>query len=55
MVYDMAFNPGVMEECVKEPDLLLMLTSLCLEYVENEAKLRISDKSSCKKVSMKFH
>ena len=40
----------MLEECGKERDLQAMLVDLCLDYVENETKLAITDRTSCEKV-----
>ena len=49
-MYDVAFNPHVLSECMKQGELEEMLTGLCLDYVENETDLRIADRKTCKKV-----
>ena len=50
-LYDIAVNPGVLEECLKESDMEQMLTTMCLDYVEIEVKIKINRKS-CKKVQL---
>lgn len=52
LLYDVAFSPLVLEECVKQVDLVEMLVSLCLDYVENETDLKIADRKDCKKVGL---
>ena len=47
-VFDLAFNPGVTDECCKSPQLEHMLIELCLDYVEKQAGLNVVRKSCCK-------
>ena len=41
LVYDIAFNPQVVEECSSNPVLFDMLTSLSLDFVEDMTKLNM--------------
>ena len=50
LLYDVAFNPFVVEECTKLVDLEDMLISLCLDYLENETNLKIANRKDCRKV-----
>ena len=52
-MYDVAFHPYVLSECLKQRELEEMLTGLCLDYVENETDLKIADRKGCKKVHNK--
>lgn len=40
-VYDIAFNPQVVEECSSNPVLFDMLTSLSLDFIEDMTKLNV--------------
>ena len=50
LLYDVAFNPAVLGECLKGLSLEEMLIALCLDYVENETDLVIPSRMDCKKV-----
>jgi HSP20 family molecular chaperone IbpA len=47
-IFDLAFNPSVTEECCKSPQLEHMLTELCMDYIEKQARIDILRKTCCK-------
>ncbi len=49
LIFDVAFNPYVLEECMKEKTLEDMLISLSLDFLEDITALRVQRKS-CMKV-----
>ena len=49
-MYDLAFHPSVLEECLRDSQLIEMLVGLCLDYVENEVDVCLDDRKSCKRV-----
>lgn len=52
LVFDVAFNPGVIEECTQSPVMDGMLASLILEYVEDMTDLKVLDRRNFKKVQI---
>ena len=50
LVYDVAFNPSVIEECSRGPVMDTMLVALVLDYVEDRTELKVLDKAKFKKV-----
>lgn len=50
LVYDVAFNPAVLDDCKQSPILDSALVTLILEYVESMNDLKVLDKTKCKKV-----
>lgn len=53
LLFEIAFNPNIIEECCKQADLQQSLTDLSLNFVSDFAKLEI-DKDSCKKLKAAF-
>ncbi len=55
LVYDVAFHPSVLEECLKDGEMTEMLVGLCIDYVQNEVDVaKIEDKKNCKRVWLKY-
>ena len=52
LVYDVAFNPAVIEECTPDAMLDGILMSLVLQFVEDQTDLRFIDKKSTRKVKL---
>ena len=52
-VYDVAFNPAIIEECARQEDIKEQLVQLILDYTVNMTKLAIKRKT-CKRLDKKF-
>ena len=53
LLFDIAFNPYVVQECCKDKELECMLLNLSLDFVSDFAKVEI-DRPSCKKLKAPF-
>ena len=52
-VYDVAFNPAIMEECARQEDANEQLVQLILDYTIDMTKLTLK-RSTCTKLDKKF-
>jgi len=52
LVYDLAFHPSVLDDCLKDSQLMDMLLGLCLDYIDNEVDLCLQDRKNCKRVCL---
>ena len=53
LLFDIAFNPSVIQECCKDKELEHLLLNLSLDFVSDFAKVEI-DRQSCKKLKAPF-
>ena len=52
LIYDVAFNPDVIDECKGSKELEDLLIQLCFTYVEDHAEVKLEDKKSYTKVRL---